>query len=75
MHFILTLGVPGTGPYSRVRTLNSYIINLTYELNLYDQGVKKKGRKAIEKALEEHKEEKRQILKQEREKKKKKLKR
>lgn len=49
-------------PFGKVRTLRNEIFHLKYELSLFDQGIKKRGRKKIEGCIAQKKSDIKQIL-------------
>jgi hypothetical protein len=61
MHFILTLGVPGTGPYGEINNLRSYIKDYREHIRNIKLGVEKGGKKAIKDYEEGIKERRAQI--------------
>ncbi len=48
MHFILTLGVPGTGPYGQINSLQSCIRDYKEHLRNIEMGAEKGTKKDIE---------------------------
>ncbi len=61
----MTLGVYGTGPYGKLRSLRSEVRNIEYELWMMEQGHKgKKYKKGYERRLVELKVEIKQVLKE-----------
>lgn len=48
----MTTGIGGTGPYGEIRALRDDIRNWEYELYLIEIGVRKKGKKKAEEAIE-----------------------
>lgn len=58
----MALGIQGTGPYGKIRSLEQDIKDYKYEISLVEQGIKKKpGKKYYQKLIEDKKDELRKI--------------
>ncbi len=47
----MTLGIPGTGPYGRIRMLQTNILCSQYEIDLIAQGLKRGSKAGYQKSI------------------------